>query len=229
MNWLQKTALPIQITPELDAFADKALDVLFSDKITEYGNSDEAFYEDHLEFGRRHIPIAVVLRHPAESGSLASAETPTWWEQRSSYPNGWSLSACYVNIYETIPPSHHRRDLKRAMLHELVHCVDPKLNDPNLFETGWHQQHRRNISAPDYVDSPAHYTSPWEQDAFMSSEAYDQVSMWKRNGVSIERALIELRNHLADNPREQEWEKSPDLWKRYMQTMARAVRDIYQI
>lgn len=62
----------------------------------------------------------------------------------------------------------------------------------------------------------------------MSSEAYDQVSMWRRNGVSLERALQELRNHIADNPREQEWKKSPDLWRRYMQTMARVVQEIYQ-
>ena len=179
-------------------------------------------------FGGQSVPVKVVIKKPDPSKGLADAETPTLWELRNQDP-GWSLPACYINVYETIPPRNHKRELKKAIIHELIHCVDTKLNDPDLFDTGWHQKHRQDIRSPGYIDSPKHYTSPWEQDSFMSSEAHDQVSMWKRNGVSLERALQELRNHMADNPREQEWKKVPDLWRRYMQTMARAVQEIYQI
>lgn len=215
-------ALPIKVTPEIDVFAEKCIGILFEGNVT-YG---DAFYEDNLIFDDRHIPIAVTLEKPEKSKGLASAETPTWWDMKST-DRGWSLSACYINVYETIPPRSDKRELKKAIIHELIHCVDAKLNDPNLFDTDWHQKHRQDIRSPGYMGSPAHYTAPWEQDAFMSSEAHDQVSMWKRNGVSLDRALQELRNHMADNPREREWRKSPELWRRYMQTMARAVQEIY--
>jgi len=229
MNWLQKIALPIKVTPEIDAFAETCVNLLFGGEVThaDPAGFGDVFYEDYLEFDGRQVPVKVMLMPPSPSKGLADAETPTWWDMRNQDP-GWSLSACYINIYETIPPRNNKRELKKAITHELIHAVDTKLNDPNLFDTDWHRQHRRDIRSPGYIDSPQHYTAPWEQDAFMSSEAHDQVSMWKRNGVSIERALQELRNHIADNPREQEWKKSPDLWKRYMQTMARAVQEIYQ-
>jgi len=229
MSWLQKIALPIKVTPEIDAFAEKCINILFEDNIifeTDIGYN-EIIYEDRLTFNNRDIPVAVMLRRPEKSKGLASAETPTWWELKNNDP-GWSLSACYINIYDTIPPRNSKRELKKAIIHELIHCVDEKLNNPRLFETDWHRRHRKNIGTPNYIDSPKHYTAPWEQDAFMSSEAYDQVSMWKRNGVPLERALSELRHHLADNPREREWKKSPDLWRRYMKTMAWAVQDIYK-
>lgn len=225
MNWLQKIALPIQVTPEIDNFAEKCINLLFSDEIT----YDNTFYEEVLNFNDRHVPVAVIMKKPELSKGLADAETPTWWDVRNSGGGGWSLSSCYINVYDTIPPRNDKRELKKAIIHELIHCVDEKLNNPNLFDTGWHQKHRQNMKTPDYVDSPAHYTAPWEQDAFMSSEAHDQVSMWKRVGISHERALQELRNHMADNPREQEWKKSPDLWRRYMQTMAKVVQEIYQV
>lgn len=228
MNWLQKIAIPIKVTPEIDAFAENCVNMLFGG-FAEHADSasvGDAFYEDHLMFNGRYVPIKVMLQEPKAGGALADAETPTWWEMREQDP-GWSLAACYINLYETIPPKNSKREIKKAIIHELIHCVDEKLNDPNLFDTDWHQQHRKDISSPEYMDSPKHYTAPWEQDAFMSSEAYDQVSMWKRNGLSLERALEQLRNFVADNPREYEWKKSPNLWRRYMQTMARAVQEIY--
>lgn len=223
-------ALPIKVTPEIDAFAERCVDIIFGNDIAHADPRvvGDAFYEENLMFGDQAVPVKVMLKKPEPSKGLADAETPTWWEMRNQDP-GWSLSACYINVYETIPPRNNKRELKKAIIHELIHCVDVKLNDPNLFDTGWHKKHRQDISSPGYIDSPQHYTAPWEQDAFMSSEAHDQVSMWKRNGVSLERALQELRNHIADNPREQEWKKVPDLWSRYMQTMARAVQEIYQI
>ncbi len=222
-------ALPIKVTPEIDAFAEKCVNILFGDDIgyTDPRIVGDAFYEENLMFGGRYVPVKVMVKKPEPSKGLAGAETPTWWEMRNQDPE-WSLSACYINVYETIPPRNSKRELKKAIIHELIHCVDEKLNDPNLFDADWHRKHRQDMRSPGYVDSPKHYTAPWEQDAFMSSEAHDQVSMWKRNGVSLERALQELRNHIADNPREQEWKKVPDLWRRYMQTMARAVQGIYQ-
>lgn len=222
-------ALPIKVTPEIDAFAEKCVNILFGGNVAHADPRlvGDAFYEENLMFGGRSVPVKVMIKKPDPSKGLASAETPTSWEMTNQDP-GWSLSACYINVYETIPPRNDKRELKKAIIHELIHCVDEKLNDPNLFETGWHQQHLQDISSPGYINSPKHYTAPWEQDAFMSSEAHDQVSMWERNGVSLERALQELRNHMADNPREQEWRKNPDLWRRYMQTMARAVQEIYQ-
>ena len=223
MNWLQKIALPIKITPEIDQFAEKCISILFGGNEVTY---DDAFYEDGLMFDGRYVPIAVMMKRPELSKGLADAETPTWWDQRRGNSE-WSLSACYINVYDTIPPKYNKWELKKAITHEIVHCVDPKLNDPNLFEEDWHTKHRRDTGSPGYVDSPEHYTAPWEQDAFMSSEAHDQVSMWKRNDVSLDRALQELRNHVADNSREKEWKRSPDLWRRYMKTMARAVEEIY--
>ncbi len=222
MNWLQKIALPIRVTPEMDDFAEKILNILFEGDIT----YDDAFYEDNLMFDDKYVPIAIMMKKPDPSQGLASVVTPTWFDPKGDNSN-WSLSASYINIYDTIPPRNSRRELKKAIIHELIHSVDTKLNDPQLFDTDWHQRHREDLNSPRYIDSPTHYTSPWEQDAFMSSEAHDQVSMWKRNGVSLERALQELRNHMADNPREREWRKSPELWRRYMQTMARKVQEIY--
>jgi hypothetical protein len=226
MNWMQKIALPIQVTPEVNAFADQCVSILFENPENIVYN--DAFYEETLSFNGKDIPIAVMMKRPEESAGLASAETPAMWDRANSdSQRGWSLSSCYINIHETIPPRNDRREIKKAIIHELIHCVDEKLNDPELFDTGWHQKHRRDMGAPKYVGSPNHYTAPWEQDAFMSSEAYDQVSMWKRMGVSSERAMQQLRNFIPDNPKEKEWRKSPDLWRRYMQTMARTVQEIY--
>lgn len=221
-------ALPIKVTPEIDAFAEKCVSTLLNE-VTEYLPQGDAFYEDHLEFDGRQVPIKVTLKPPVEGYGLADAETPTWWDMRKTDP-GWTLSACYITLYETIPPRHGWQELKKAIIHELIHSVDTKLNDPNLFDTDWHRKHRQDMKVPGYVDSPAHYTAPWEQDAFMSSEAHSRVSMWKRTGVSKERAMEVLRYYMdenADKPVEQEWKKSPDLWRRYMKTMARTVQEIY--
>ncbi len=222
----EATALPIKVTPKVDAFAEKCIGILFEGNVT-YG---DAFYEGNLMFGDRDVPVVVTLEKPERSKGLASAETPTWWDMKNADPR-WSLSACYINVYETIPPRNDKWSLKKAITHELIHCVDPKLNDPNLFDTDWHRKHRQDIRSPRYIDSPAHYTAPWEQDAYMSSEAHARVSMWQRNGIPQERAMDILRyymNENADNPAEREWKKSPELWRRYMQTMARTVQEIYQ-
>lgn len=239
MNWLQKIAAPIKITPEMDQFADNCLATMYHAAAERELRYNEIFFSRDLknfpgQFGTT-IPVSVIIGKPEESKSKATAETPSIWRANNSraVQDGWESHSCYIRIYETIPPRlYSRRELKKTILHELIHCVDPKLSperadDPNLFKSPWVQRHNVNSRDPDYVDSPAHYTAPWEQDAFMSSEAFDQVSMWHRNGVSRERALQELHFHMPDNKIEEEYKKDEKLWHRYMRALAEAYKAIY--
>ncbi len=235
MNWLQKVAVPIRITPEMHRFSQECYVALYGKYNAGKLEYNREFFTSELKVDNWTIPVSVTIKPPEPGRGLASAETPSWWEHENKpddWERAWELAECNITIYETMPPENDQRVIERAILHELVHCVDPKLDesrskDRMLFDSPWHRREREKLRDPNYVDSPSHYTAPWEQDAFMSSKAYDQVAMWHRNEVTRERAIEELHLHMADDSVEREYRKDDKLWRRYMRAMAEAFNSIY--
>jgi hypothetical protein len=243
MNWLtktfissgfQKSAKPIQITDQMDYLAERCVDIIMSmTGMDSYGAPALAslVLASKIDVNGISVPIEVVI-YPSErskKGELASAQTPTWWKQ--SNPNseeGWTPEYCLISVFDTPPvPRNHRFDLKKAILHELVHSIDPKLNKSNIFKSKWHSKHRQHMNNPGYQNSPEYFDAPWEQDAYMSSEAFDQVKMWKRNDVSRERAQEVLRYFLPSSVAENHYAKDPKMWNRYMRSMYESFNKIY--
>lgn len=185
------------------------------------------FYSGILKIEEKRIEIRVIVSMmPPHKDKLADMMTPTWHEKTKNtklHPDYF-----HMRIYDTIPPKTHIRYLKRAIIHELIHAIDPKLNKPELFDASWHESHRKNMSNPNYSNSNQYYTSPWEQDAFMSSEAYDQVAMWRRNGVDLERAIMEVKNHLPETMPEKYYFNDKKLWKKYLKALYISLKEIYE-
>jgi hypothetical protein len=237
LNWLQKIS-QAQITPEMDRFATNVAKWL-----TE---ADERFgirmedghyfmlsplrynevYQEHIKGPGHEYPWDAMLIHlilqPKENsldgrGGQAKAD----WEQLSGNPY------CTITLFTDIPSKHHPGIIKENVLHELVHCMDPKLTNKKLQEEEWHKRHRKSIGQPSYLGSEEYYTSPWEQDAFMASHALEKMQMWKRNDVSKHRIIDELRNYLPHENFERAYYKNKDIWKRYLSYLYKVLQQVY--
>lgn len=227
-----KTAKPIQITDSMNEFAENVMATLLGNEIGRnfprklgYG---EVIYIGYIEaYGKEHY-IDVILRDPAESsGQQGDAETPAW---RKAGPN--ESQSCNIQLFLPwpLPKGTYLPHIKQTILHEMIHCIDPKLNKSDVLETSWSKKHRQNMNREDYIQSPDYHTAPWEQDAFMSSRAYELVSMLKRAPVPYVRLVEMLRHHKPDpgNKFEQTYYENPKLWRRYMNAIWQSVQQIYK-
>ncbi len=241
MNWLQqimKVGGPIKVTPDLVELADLVTDRLLegideNGEPLEYGGCIADKYLPIPYSGHR---IIVVLQRPdqkqKEENIHGNAETPTWWQmneqRRPTSELGSSSAGCHVNLYYELPIKAWRYDIRQVVLHEIIHCIDPKLNQEELLNTKWHEKHRQTMDRPGYQGSPEYYTAPWEQDAYISSTIYEMVQMWHRNGVSYNRAMEEIRSYPPQRTFEKEYAKNPQLWQRYMKHLYKVVQEVYQ-
>lgn len=225
-------AKPIEITPEMDAAADEFIVNFYSKP--RYGLN----YRGTIETRHGPKPVSIYVTRPRPAlPAGGDASTQTW--RNSTDPLQMDPDDdknCYINVY--VPPtsfdfytpdlSVSKHHLKKIVLHELVHCVDQKLNKEELFNTPWHRKQRSVLRVPEYQKSPDYYNQPWEQDAYMSSEAWDQVQMWKRNGIGLNRAMQEIRDKGAFNHAEKIYKQDPVKWKRYLRALYESVKKIYE-
>lgn len=118
MNWLTKIAIPLKINKQL---YDIALTVshIYNDKKTNNRLLHiDIIYQTSITVNNLKIDI-VFLYHNKESIYYAK----TVINDRT----------CFISIY----PRIEETDFIETMLHELIHCIDPKLLNENLKNKNW--------------------------------------------------------------------------------------------
>jgi hypothetical protein len=220
-NWLQKIAIPIKINDKMLEIARKVVE-----KINKYKGEkekEELIHVDILnEVGKRPYYFNFYYTPSGTEWLRGSASTPAWRHYREYSFDG--SGSCNIYLYGKQVDS----EKLRIILHEMIHCIDPKLNKEQLFKEEWHKKNRGFMHDPNYMSYNHYFKTPWEQDAYMSSDAYHRISNYKRWGIPYFRVLTEIKNATPDSKAENVYYKSPKLWRKYLKMLSYYLNKIYK-
>lgn len=218
-SWLRKIAgTAIKVTPSMKEFAIQAAKKISELKITpEMLAGRETIFGDTVDsdYGEKYITIC--LDYPSNSGgALARA-------RRVFGPNIGQI-IFYLDNAATVS----RDNLHYAILHELVHLVDPKMS---INRSRWKSESQPDFELADtpgyYVASPYYYNKPLEQDAFMSTEALRRVQQWKEFWPDKKEILDRISTYLPHSPQEESWYKNSKMWRKYLRTLLNTIEKEY--
>lgn len=216
-NWLQKIALPIKINDKMEEIALKVVQKMNNYKGEK--EKEELIHVDTLdEVGKRPYYFNFYYTPSNNEWLRGSASTPAWRQSRDG------SGTCNIRLYGKQVDA----EKLRTILHEMIHCIDPKLNKQNLFEEEWHRKNKGLMNDPAYMSHDHYFTTPWEQDAYMSSDAHNRISNYKRWGIPYFRVLIEIKNAMPNSKAEDTYYKNPKLWRKYLKMLSFYLNEIYK-
>jgi hypothetical protein len=73
-----------------------------------------------------------------------------------------------------------------------------------------------------------YYTLPWEQDAYMSSQAFNYIKKNHENGLSYHECLTALKKFTPMSDSEEIYYKDKNIWRRYLKLLYFYLAEIYQ-
>jgi hypothetical protein len=175
---------------------------------------DEVALRPHIEAGKVLIGVEITYSAP-KTGFGRTRPGPSNDELRVG---GWTRIYSFfrrvidITIYrkkdERHKPFTDREKLRihHVIMHELAHCMDPKLLDPKLTHAKWGSENSsvnkkleqiyaawNQKDPPNKIDNEYYITRPWEMDAEFTSRASQQYQQWKQQGLTTEEMLDEVR------------------------------------
>lgn len=104
----------------------------------------------------------------------------------------------------------------RQILHELIHCFDPKIEKKILY---------KNIKNRTEQTTEEHYKDETEQDAYMRQDAIALANSLERLPLERVKQILNKKLELADKPvvsadeRKIAWKTDPKMWRKFINTV----------
>lgn len=141
------------------------------------------------------------------------------------------------------------KNIRRSVLHELIHIIDPKLNNPELKEKSYkviksftddveklkkiiiyskdfdEKQNAKNKLVKIFKE---YYKFPWELDAYISTEAEEVFKDIKKKSRSKKDALNYLKNYTPENSLLKLYHEDPKVWKRFILSINKLIDRDFQ-
>lgn len=187
MSWLIRAGY-IAVNQSMDDYANtfiKNMLALPQRGIVEFSEPKILMY-DYIEYKNSRTKVISYLLYSQDFGGYAY-ETPT---------GSWALvvkvpKSRYSSIEWSDFVTKKYVTIKSIILHELIHCIDPKLSSAKnkIKNEEWFAHHNK----PDDF-SDAYLIKPWEQDAYITSTAWAEAEELLRDGLTFEDAKRKVRN-----------------------------------
>lgn len=141
------------------------------------------------------------------------------------------------------------KNVRRLILHELIHSIDPKLNKPELkeksdkviksFRDNVEKLKKIIIYSKDFDEKQnakrdleklfkEYYKFPWELDAYISTEAEEVFRDIKKKSRSKKDALNYLKNYTPENSLLKFYHEDPKVWKRFILSINKLIDRDFQ-
>jgi hypothetical protein len=173
---------------------------------------------------RNEIPTYnKVYRRQVDAGKYGKREIYFISEQMPSQDKRFErvayayLGGIHINENLLINNGYNLKDAETAVLHELVHCFDPKVCKGILQVSYDKKRIGLDLKYEKYLNFAE------EIDANMASLSEERLRHLKR--YSLKRALFFLSNIKPKNQIEIEWKKRPKLWRKYINTIYQGLQE----
>lgn len=141
------------------------------------------------------------------------------------------------------------KNVRRVILHELIHAIDPKINKPELkeksqkvlkvFHSNVEKLKKVIIYSKDFDEKQnakkdleklfkEYYKFPWELDAYISTEAEEVFKDIKKKSRSKKDALNYLKNYTPENSLLKFYHEDPKVWKRFILSINKLIDRDFQ-
>jgi len=237
------TEASIQINKSMENFADEVIKKLYEliDSHVTYNYFEKKLHQKEIcsgeiqsKFGDKEVKVKLNIKDDDHNW----AHNNVIWLTISE------------DLYNDFKKGGNKfKNIRSSVLHELIHIIDPKLNNPKLKEKSYkviksftdnvEKLKKIIIYSKDFDEKQnakrdleklfkEYYKFPWELDAYISTEAEEVFRDIKKKSRSKKDALNYLKNYTPENSLLKFYHEDPKVWKRFILSINKLIDRDFQ-